>query len=76
VYLDAAPASWRAGAFDALIRATADDAGPRWLLAAVGADRVYAPYDGGADLFLPTRRDRDAWRTRFAPWLSAEPSGL
>ena len=76
VDLWAAPAVWRAGAFDPMIRAAADGRGPSVLLATPDAERVYAPYDGGADLYLETRAVRDAFKARYAAWLSAEPSGL
>jgi hypothetical protein len=76
VDLSAASADWRPGAFDALIREVADDRGPQFLLSTMDAARVYAPYDGGADLFVEDERTRDEWKARFSAWLSREPSGL
>lgn len=34
------------------------------------------PYDGGADVILPDRLERDHLRNRHNDWLSAHPSGL
>jgi hypothetical protein len=76
VDLSAAVVPWRSGAFDPLIMELASGAGRRFLLSTRDAARVYAPYDGGADLFLEDRRARDAWKARFSTWLSAHPSGL
>lgn len=75
IYLSAAPFVWRRGAADVMIRTVADD-GERFLLASMTADRAYAPYDGGADIFLPVSEDPAAWRARYAAWLSDHPSGL
>ena len=36
----------------------------------------FAPYDGGADIFLRTTFERDALREAFVEWLSPDPSGL
>jgi hypothetical protein len=68
--------TWRHGAFDGMIRSVADDVGPSFLLATVDAQRVFAPYDGGADIFLEHAVVRDAWKHRFREWLSARPDGL
>lgn len=75
IYLSAAPLVWRSGATDAMIRAAADDR-ERFLLVSMAADRVYAPYDGGADIFLPASERPAAWRARYAEWLSVDPSGM
>lgn len=76
VDLWALPVEWHAGSFDPLIRSVADDGGPYFLLSTSDAARVYAPYSGGADLFLEDRPARDAWKKRFASWLSTNPDGL
>ncbi|MGI5506319.1 DUF3885 domain-containing protein [Lentzea sp. CA-135723] len=34
------------------------------------------PYDGGADILLPTAVDRDAVKRRHTDWLSLHPSGF
>lgn len=65
---------WVTGAFDDFIRAVADDA-TRGLLVELERGQVYAPYDGGADLFFATAEARDAARDRYAPWLPPEARG-
>ena len=37
---------------------------------------IYAPYDGGADVILPSATLRDAFKQRHADWLSTRPDGL
>jgi hypothetical protein len=68
--------TWRAGAFDDVLRLRAGDVfGP---VAFVGAasGRVFAPYDGGIDLFFASSAERNAARLRYRAWLSPDPSGL
>ena len=38
--------------------------------------QIYAPYEGGADLFFANFCEHDDARRRFRPWLSARPDGL
>jgi hypothetical protein len=67
---------------------TWDPEGDRAILIAIAEDRlralwlnrgsgeVYAPYDGGADLFV-LGHERRGWLTRkYAEWRSARPDGL
>lgn len=37
--------------------------------------RIHHPYDGGADVILPTPEERDRLRNRHSAWLSTRPSG-
>jgi hypothetical protein len=67
--------SWSIGCLDGPLRRVADDQLELLCLnSATGA--VFAPYDGGADLFYSTERGRDGARNRFAGWLSNHPLGL
>lgn len=68
--------SWRRSAFDKLIRAVADDQTGPILFANTAAGSIYAPYDGGADLFFPSSAAVAAARVRFRSWLSARGDGL
>lgn len=74
-FLHGAEVIWGAGAWDQALRAAAVDEA-RFLIVELEHGRVYAPYDGGADLFLLTPRERDEHRARYAEWLSIHPSGL
>ncbi|GAA2692883.1 MULTISPECIES: hypothetical protein [Actinosynnema] len=67
---------WERGCVDALLRAVADDVTAGVLITDVDLQRVYHPYDGGADVVLTTSAERDRLRARHADWLSAHPAGL
>jgi hypothetical protein len=49
------------------VSVTVADASMNWL---------YRPYDGGADVVLPTKTDRDRLARRYAGWVSPLPSRL
>jgi len=72
----AAQSVWKRGRFDRLLRDRADErAGPTlWMSKSTGA--VFAPYDGGVDLFLSAPSDVEAISARHADWLSTHPLGL
>jgi hypothetical protein len=71
-----APVAWSPSTFDALIRSVADDQERGVLFFSETTGEVYAPYDGGADLFLRSSDRRDAFRLRWQRWLSARLDGL
>jgi hypothetical protein len=68
--------TWQAHAFDELLTAVADDQCRHLLFFNPLRKTAFAPYDGGADLFLATHEDAIAAKTRFEAWLSARPDGL
>ncbi len=70
-----AQVQWAPGRFDPLIRSVAEDQ-IQALFVSLESGRVYAPYDGGADLFLRSSSERDHMRTRHKQWLSSHPEGL
>jgi hypothetical protein len=37
---------------------------------------LFAPYDGGMDVVLPTTAERDHLRSAHSDWLSTHPAGL
>ena len=63
------------GSLDPLIRSVAEDQ-IQALLVSLESGRVYAPYDGGADLFLRSAAERDLMQKRYQQWLSSHPEGL
>lgn len=67
--------SWLAGKFDDWLLRIADDmeAPTLWMSATSGA--IFAPYDGGVDIFT-TEEQRDVLRRTFQSWLSSHPEGL
>lgn len=69
------PVEWCAGAFDAKLRAIADDElEALWMRRSDGT--VFAPYDGGFDLFPRSFDDVETLKEERADWLSSHPSGL
>ncbi len=72
-YADRRP--WQRGCLDRLLRAVADDVLSGTFVTDAGLTRMYHPYDGGADVILPTPQERDLMRERHAGWLSAHPRG-
>jgi len=67
---------WRERGCDALIRDVADDRWEAVVLLNPRTGEVYAPYDGGADLFVSSRERVAELRERWAEWLSSHPLGL
>lgn len=56
---------------DAVLTAVADDRGSA-IVTDFGATWLYRPYDGGADVVLPSTLARDALRDQFPDWLPPE----
>lgn len=67
---------WQHDKFNELIVSCANDQTGPILFANTTTRRIYAPYDGGADLFFPTTDNVAEARVRFADWLSLHPEGL
>jgi hypothetical protein len=75
-HLYASRRPWQPGLVDELLRAVADDATANVMITSLLFDRVHHPYDGGADVLLPTTGERDALKRRHTDWLSAHPLGF
>jgi hypothetical protein len=67
---------WTDGAFDELLTSIAEErAGPTlWISETTGS--VFAPYDGGVDLFLAKPEQVEALKATHGDWLSDHPAGL
>jgi len=72
----AVPVTWRRGEFDDLILACANDRTGPMLFANMQRRSIYAPYDGGADLFFGALDDVAPARERHRAWLSSLASGM
>lgn len=72
----AGPVRWAEGSFDALLASIAEgEAGPTlWMSEATGS--IFAPYDGGIDLFLAEAGLVDSLKMKHGDWLSSHPEGL
>jgi hypothetical protein len=67
--------SWESETWDDLITEVANDrAGSILFFSRAG--NIYAPYDGGADLFCPDSATYIAHRRAFWSWMSTRPDGL
>lgn len=67
---------WNPGCFDSILRLVADDVVSNIMILSVTGQWVLHPYDGGADVILPTTEERDKLRSQFRQWLSARADGL
>lgn len=67
---------WSAVRFDAVLRDIAEyRAAPTlWMSSTSGA--IFAPYDGGVDLFLPSQSTVASLVSAYPDWLSSHPAGL
>ena len=72
----AGPVRWTEGSFDALLASIAEgEAGPTlWMSEATGS--IFAPYDGGIDLFLAEAGPVASLKMKHGDWLSSHPEGL
>ena len=62
--------------WDDLLRDVADDRISDIVLLNPISGEVYAPYDGGADLFVTDHARVANIKKRWTAWLSAHPAGL
>ncbi|MES2706152.1 MAG: hypothetical protein V4726_06050 [Verrucomicrobiota bacterium] len=70
-----APLHWSFDSFLPILEAVANDA-TRAVFVSADTARIYAPYDGGADLFFPAPDLLPAARTALADYLSGRADGL
>jgi hypothetical protein len=61
---------------DPLLRVVGDDRTWGVVLAPESLEWLYHPYDGGADVLLPTAGRRDELAAAHRDWLSSHASGL
>ena len=67
---------WSLQAWGSLLRDIADDRLPSVVLLNPASGEAYAPYDGGADLFVANSERVATLAARWASWLSKRPDGL
>lgn len=68
--------TWSSGQFDRLLREIADERAAPTLWFSDETGSVFAPYDGGVDLFLPDERRAKKLAEQHTEWLSDHPLGL
>lgn len=76
IVVDGCQIHWSEQSWDTLLRDVADSRLSSVVLLNPESGEVYAPYDGGADLFLKTPERVAELRQRWASWLPTHPSGL
>ena len=69
-------AVWRENHLDDLLAAVAEDRTGPVLFANTQRRCIYAPYDGGADLFFSSIDTAASARSRLRSWLSDREDGL
>jgi len=74
LYVEVLP--WHPRSIDVLLRAVADDELANVIIAPLDLRWLYHPYDGGADVILPNRDQRDRLKARHSDWLSKHAAGL
>lgn len=67
---------WEGKPFDSTVISVADDVGPRTLWMSPKDGAVFAPYDGGFDLFPASAEETTSLKSDFSQWLSARGDGL
>jgi len=68
--------TWSSGRFDPLLRQIAADQAAPTLWCSADTGSVFAPYDGGVDLFLPDARRVRELAEHYPAWRSHHPLGL
>ena len=74
VAIYAATTTWHVSTFDPLLRKIANDE-KRALWVSLRNAAVFAPYDGGMDIILPTPEEARTLLDRFSDWKSPYPGG-
>lgn len=72
----AALVRWRQGGFDKVLLRIVDEQATPVIWASAESGAVFAPYDGGVDLFLPSEAIAQELRSKYADWLPSHPDGL
>lgn len=72
----AAMTSWEMGKFDSLLWACANEEAAPIIWTSDNTGVVFAPYDGGIDLFLEDERQVERLSEKYSSWLSTRPDGL
>jgi hypothetical protein len=65
-----------AGVLDDLLRYVADDRAGHVIVTDTALRWLYHPYDGGADVILPSSTERDQLKAQHSEWLSDRHDGL
>ena len=67
---------WTPGVFDSIFRLVADNVIANTMILSTSNHWIYHPYDGGADVVLPSSAERAKLKRKFNSWLSTRSDGL
>ena len=67
---------WSPGTFDPLVRLVADDVLANIMIVAPDCKWLLHPYDGGMDVILESKTERDKLKALYPSWLPFRPDGL
>lgn len=74
--LRCAAAKWELKRYEVVLRAVANDEVRATSWMSIETGEIFAPYDGGFDLFLATAQRHETLRTRHKEWLSKHAQGF
>jgi len=74
-HLHAAEVTLNSQELNSLFRLVANDEVGNIIIVGIAANTVFHPYDGGADVILPSTEQRNELKNKFSMWLSAHPEG-
>ena len=74
-HLHVARACSESGKLNKLFRLVANDEVANILIVVLAGSSVFHPYDGGADIILPSTQIRDELKQKYERWLSKHPEG-
>lgn len=76
VFTRSAETRWDFDTFQPWIRLRSEDQLAWISFHSLSTDRLYCPYDGGADIFSADKAGLSAIRKQFSDWKSSHPEGL
>jgi hypothetical protein len=76
LHLYASSIPWKANCIDSVFRLAADDRIFNLMLLDTGSSWMVHPYDGGIDVILRSKHERDALARKYKSWLSPREDGL
>ena len=74
-HLHAAEVKLNSQELNCLFRLVANDEVGNIIITGIESKAVFHPYDGGADVILPTTEKRNEIKSKFSMWLSLHPEG-
>jgi hypothetical protein len=64
------------GFLDDILLCVAEEQTRNFFIVNCERERIFAPYDGGVDVILKEKKERDEFKTKYKDWLSHHPLGF